>query len=346
MTILTILNKIQNDAELGISEIKHVNNTYLIRSEIFHNIDRKEAEKILGDKPNGSWLLRKSSKDKKFVMQKVTTSNTLESPHVFSNYLFMQDKKFIYYYDETTNVSTLIGSLLDFFLFIQELIGVDLRKVVVNAIHVNQYVSISELLNHRHTVVFDFDLTLTTVHYYNFKMAIENGKSWCDHPKPEINKILIELLMMGKGLNCLDKRTSIEAFFGGEKRFLLLKNTLTSLKSKNYKLIISSRNYHEWINELLVKVELSDMFDSIHGNEIPKIAVIEYLLPQGKVTYIDDVHEEHKVLLKRHSFAPDVLINSYITKFTNHLGYNYNFSEKFTSSCGLTEKNLDELFYL
>jgi len=164
-------------------------------------------------------------------------------------------------------------------------------------------------------VVFDFDCTLTTKHYFYYMNNINHfEKFWGNNLgvlSPLVNKYkeLKEYILTEhkEDENKENNELLINEFFGGNIRFKFIRNGLRTLREDGCKVIIASRGYKDQIIALLRCVGLEDAFTDVYGNEREKDELLFENITSGiftQVFYADDDNSEHTKLLNKFRVNP------------------------------------------
>ena len=149
----------------------------------------------------------------------------------------------------------------------------------------NTYAFKNKTIGRKNCIVFDYDCTLTSTHFYHFiNSPSEFKKLWgndiqnCDEL---INRYSQNVLSMPNNI-------AIDTFFGGIERFTELENMLIRLND-NYDVFISSRGFCENIIPFLKKLNLHRLFVEVNANEYTVFyqdKIYCAMGNQGKVSYI------------------------------------------------------------
>ena len=154
-----------------------------------------------------------------------------------------------------------------------------------------------------HIIIFDFDCTLTTKHFFSFFKNNNYGLL----NKKNLDKIAdIEIFkqnILDNKINEEEKQIIIEEFFGESDRFAELKQTLKKLKEIGCKIIILSNGITVHIIALLKCVELFNLFDEIIGlyeEGYKKNRILNDIISNKECKYLyyfDDDRKENDALI-------------------------------------------------
>lgn len=160
--------------------------------------------------------------------------------------------------------------------------------------------------------VFDFDCTISSRHTYFF-LNVFHIYTTQFRPPPQSEEDVdflshlhrvADKLKHTRALNDAEKSVFIEELFDGPERLEVLRSFFESLKARQYHLIIASRGNREQIMHCLRTIGFDDLFEkeNIYDNATNKTTLILELLQQkhANVFYIDDTHDEHRLLLEHH----------------------------------------------
>jgi len=169
-------------------------------------------------------------------------------------------------------------------------------------------------------IVFDFDCTLTTRHWYYFLNDLNKFLEMYKNDPVIKGYQKDQLTMFRENIlnnNTFDIAILINLFFGGYERIGKLTNLFSALKRYNYDMYISSRGISSQVSNALYKSGLYNYFTMIHtvldGNLLfIQTGVTEkYLAPKNqfiynklfmeynyrKLIYLDDTNDENLQLL-------------------------------------------------
>jgi hypothetical protein len=143
--------------------------------------------------------------------------------------------------------------------------------------------------------IFDFDCTLTYTHFYYFVHDLE---TYCKKFKivltDEIKNTQQEIIKYIKGEYIPSIYTTthfIDLIFGGDKRLQMIKNFLNVLGLDN--VFIASRGIKNDIAKCVDLIGIKIPHAHIFDYQTPKINVLNYLISQRNIFYIDDDKKEH-----------------------------------------------------
>ena len=217
-----------------------------------------------------------------------------------------------------------------------------------------------------HLIVFDFDCTLTTKHYYYFM-----NKNNINHQTklPILDTKITDTIddldkfrnhIRNNETSLVEKQIIIDQFFGGDSRFQKLKDVLQTLKDRGCHIIIASRGKKEEIIALLKCVGMLDLFNEIYGQPTSKTFLLFNKMNRIECKYLyyfDDDRTENDTLIN--DFREDKALKkenmennfevSIITILTSNLSHNveYNFFNKLEKNGnGLTIEYLDNLLII
>ena len=192
--------------------------------------------------------------------------------------------------------------------------------------------ALPEIPYNEHLIIFDFDCTLTTKHFYHF-MNI-NNKILDSKVLEYIDDIDNFKKVIETGCNNITdifKQILINEFFGGNERLEKLKEVLQKLKEYNCRIIIASKGKHNQIISLLKCLGLFEMFDEIHGDLSTKIELIyEKISNKTKyLYYFDDDRRDNDSLIKTYGNPKSIGLEkpffeiSTLDKFGYSIQYNF-----------------------
>jgi hypothetical protein len=156
-------------------------------------------------------------------------------------------------------------------------------------------------------LVFDFDCTLTTKHFYRYMDdLVYFNKTWGINTNGTVSALMtnsdrIKEMIMTMKPSPQDKELLINEFFGGQERYAALYNGLTNLKSRGCKIIIASLGIKVQIDALLNCVDMQNLFDEVYGAPLHKEELIAQKINTMQFTnvfYADDDNTQHIQLLK------------------------------------------------
>jgi len=171
----------------------------------------------------------------------------------------------------------------------------------------------------KHLVVFDFDCTLTTKHYYHYindYKYFRTKEQWKSEVLEFRRDELIHTLNT-RAINEEHKNILINEFFGGEERFNLLVSGINKLRQQGCTIIIASRGKKSEIENLLYCIEQSNLFNKIFDREMDKTKLILTNITNGDykaIYYMDDDSREHEKLL-------DIILETPIHESSNIFFY-------------------------
>uniref|UniRef100_A0A6C0ILM1 Uncharacterized protein n=1 Tax=viral metagenome TaxID=1070528 RepID=A0A6C0ILM1_9ZZZZ len=154
-------------------------------------------------------------------------------------------------------------------------------------------------------VVFDFDCTLTTSHFYHYMHSTEYFSGL--YPSvPEVQTLLragpqIQTAIRLGVINDNERKILIDAFFGGEVRFKRLFEMIQTLRMGGAAVYISSRGIKEEIENFLsiLGINPQALFNGITGGNITKPTVILPLAEtMRRMYYFDDDPTEHYTVIQ------------------------------------------------
>jgi len=160
-------------------------------------------------------------------------------------------------------------------------------------------------------IVFDFDCTLTSIHYYYFRkgLLIDPVTKGYDIDPSDLRFLetlkILKLQLEAGETGLFAKQAIIDHIFGGAQRFESLCQFLQRLSVQN-DLRIASRGNPEQILELLDIIKLRRYFpdNKVTGSETSKVTLIQFLLQHSNVLYVDDDREEHERILREKRKLP------------------------------------------
>jgi len=174
-------------------------------------------------------------------------------------------------------------------------------------------------------VVFDFDCTITTKHWYWFTTDLETYVQKFGAISDELNyreKILNVLKTKITYMLSLNERNwIISTFLGGSERMTYLKDLFKTLVNEKNTLYILSRGNKSHIDTFLNITGLNIYFptSNVFGCEMKKDLFLKKLINKHeRVTYIDDDNSEHLAFLR---VVP--LVNTFCEESDIHT-YTYN----------------------
>jgi len=199
-------------------------------------------------------------------------------------------------------------------------------------------------------IVFDFDCTLTTKHFYYFMNDLEsfnNNPLWESIELKNNYEVLRHNIENGD-LSLPDKELLINEFFGGNERLQSLISMIETLKSDGCTVRIASRGYKSQIIAFMKNLGLSHLFadDHITGIEKDKSQLLnEYIqqLVYDHIFYIDDDSKEHNGLLNFYEMGENQDKTQLFNKWViSEISY-YFFTKLVKNENGLTKNNLYEI---